>query len=121
MFLSLSAFISAFRASPADSIVYTSGILNLTCESTEESVIMKEVKARPLYDHYVYEGDDNDDVRSNSVEDVEETVEKNENKLHVANYLEMNPLPGSYGEIQCLAEKDRRILHSWQFRILGEF
>lgn len=114
---------SAFRAFPPDSTFFTSTILNLTCESTEESVVLKEVKVKPGMDHYMYEGEEEeqgDDFHSNSVEDIEETVEKNENNLHVANYLEMNPVPGSYGEFQCLAEKDKRVLHSWQYRVLSK-
>lgn len=89
-------------------------------------MILKEVKVRSnpnsdYSDPYAYDDtEDNEDVSSNSVEDILETVEKNENKLHVANYFEANPTPGSYGEFQCLAEKDKRILHSWQYRVLGE-
>jgi hypothetical protein len=116
---------SAFRAFPPEFSVFTSTILNLTCESSEEPVILKEVKVRPNsnYDSYVYEeenGDNNDNVNSNSVEYIEETVEKNENKLHVANYIEMNPIPGTFGEFQCISEKDKKVLHSWSYRILGD-
>lgn len=114
--------IPAFRAIPAESFVYSSTILNFTCESTEEPVILKEVKVRSGdYDSYVYDLERQEGgANSNSVEDIEEIVEKNENKVHVANYLEMSPTPGAYGEIQCLSEKDKRVLHTWQYRVLGK-
>ncbi|OXA50297.1 hypothetical protein Fcan01_14900 [Folsomia candida] len=116
---------STFRAFPPESTVFTSNILNLTCQSSEDSVILKQVKVRPLSPGYddaynMYDEEDETDVNSNSVEDIDETLERTENKLHVANYLDLNPVPGTFGEFQCLAEKDKRVLHSWRYRVLGK-
>lgn len=76
----------------------------------------------PGYDdaYNMYDEEDETDVNSNSVEDIDETLERTENKLHVANYLDLNPVPGTFGEFQCLAEKDKRVLHSWRYRVLGK-
>ncbi|CAL8104131.1 unnamed protein product [Orchesella dallaii] len=95
--------------------VYTSGMLNLTCES-EEPVIMKEVMPPSAQDIYSYL--DEDDYGRDRSDDIIETTEKTEQTSHIANYMELAPAPGRTGEFQCLTEKDGKILHSWKYRII---
>ncbi|ODN06334.1 hypothetical protein Ocin01_00359, partial [Orchesella cincta] len=100
---------------PPVSEVYTSGMLNLTCES-EEPVIMKELMPPSAQDIYSYL--DEDDYARDRSDDIIETTEKTEQTSHIANYMELAPAPGRTGEIQCLTEKDSKILHTWKYRII---
>lgn len=118
--------LSAFKVFPSQKEVYTSTVLNLTCESTEEPVILKEVRVRPPtgLDDYSYDDNSNDgdsDSTEDDDDDIVETMEKTENKIHAANYLEKNPTPGSFGEFQCLTEKEGKVLHTWKYRVLGNY
>lgn len=93
-------------------------MLNLTCES-EEPVIMKEVLPHG-HQQDLYSYLDDDDYGRDRSEDIVETTEKTEQKMHVANYMEIAPAPGRTGDIQCLTEKGT-VLHTWKYKIIREF
>jgi len=98
---------SGFQAFPDQNEVYTSSVLNLTCEA-EEPVVLKEVL--PVENDYMMYPD----------EEIVETTEKTEQKTHVANYYEKTPVVGSFGEFQCVSEADSKVLHTWKYRVINK-
>lgn len=114
-FLWVFAFFIALQVFPPVTEIYTAGMLNLTCEY-EEPVIMKEVLPPSAQDIYSYL--DDDDYGRDRSDDIVETTERTDQKSHVANYMEIAPAPGRSGEIQCLSEKDGKVLHTWKYRII---
>jgi len=106
---------------PNETLLFTSTVLNLTCEA-EEPVLIHLVaygQIQPDYQYY----DDRDDIENQELEDVveSETTEHTELQSHVANYIDLHPAVGDVGEFQCLSEIDGEILHSWVYQIISNF
>ncbi len=79
---------------------------------------MKEVLPSSAQDVYSYL--DDDDYGRDRSDDIVETTERTDQKSHIANYMEIAPAPGRFGEIQCLTEKDGKVLHTWKYKIIRE-
>lgn len=79
---------------------------------------MKEVLPSSAQDVYSYL--DDDDYGRDRSDDIVETTERTDQKSHIANYMEIAPAPGRFGEIQCLTEKDGKVLHTWRYKIIRE-
>ena len=104
--------ISAAKVSPSDTILYVGKTINLTCEYTEPVLIKETESNLPVYD---------DDEGDMSVEEeIEETTETIPTSVHVANYIDTDPVPGSFGEFQCVTDSpEKRVLHAWKYFVIG--
>lgn len=111
--------------------MYAWNSLNLTCVANEP-VILKEILpprsasypyfydelGLPLDDDYYYStgydpGRDEDNILAAADE---QTKENN----FVANFFEPHPIPGAFGEVQCLTEKGKKLIHSWKYHVIGK-
>lgn len=85
--------------------------INLTCEYPEPVVIKETESNLPVY------GSDED---VSMEEEIEESTETIPTSTHVANYIDTDPIPGSFGEFQCVTENaEKRVLHTWQYFVIG--
>jgi len=124
------AFFAEVKVHPNETMIFTSTILNLTCEADEPVHIALVAYAR-LEDSMYEDGDEEVDdgileemttePSDPNFEDdlIESETEETELAVHVANHVEGNNSVGDLGEFQCLADVDGGILHSWVYQIIS--
>ncbi|CAG7827192.1 unnamed protein product, partial [Allacma fusca] len=101
------------KPSPSESIVYVGTVLNLTCEFNEPVIIKETESSQPIYDDGT--------VHTSAEDEIEETIETTPTNKHIANYIDTYPIPGSFGEFQCLRDNpEKTILHTWNYFVIGK-